>query len=125
MTGGFVVRHTKRIQVQFQWTKPFKRPPINQQRATLGLPVSLGLKMLYVDGMSSSMRRQNSRTFLQECCCLNKYDEHVLHHNYSTSTTVADKKCVNAVIDYVTKHGNPFDPENSNKLTNNFHQLTN
>ena len=45
-------------------------------------------------------------------------------HDYSTSTTVADENCVNADIEYVTKHGNPFDMENSN-VGKHHHQLTN
>ena len=58
------------------------------------------------------------KNVLQEWCCLNKYDEYVLHHDYSISTTVGEEKCVNAVIEYVMKHGNPFDLDNSNKRTN-------
>ena len=48
------------------------------------------------------------KNVLQQWCCLNKYDEYVLHHDYSISTTVGEE--------YVTKHGNPFDLDNSNKL---------
>ena len=46
------------------------------------------------------------------------YHEYVLHQDYSTSTTLADEKCVNVVIEYVTKHGKHFDQDNSRKLTN-------
>ena len=46
------------------------------------------------------------------------YLEYVLHQDYSTSTTLADEKCVNVVIEYVTKHGKHFDQDNSRKLTN-------
>ena len=46
------------------------------------------------------------------------YREYVLHQDYSTSTTLADEKCVNVVIEYVTKHGKHFDQDNSRKLTN-------
>ena len=41
-----------------------------------------------------------------------------MHHDYSASTAVADKKCAHVVTEFVTKHGNPFEPENSNKLIN-------
>lgn len=58
------------------------------------------------------------KNVLQEWCCLNEYHEYVLRHDYSIRTTVADKKFVNGVIQYVTKHGNPFDRENSNELSN-------
>ena len=46
------------------------------------------------------------------------YHEYVLHQDYSTSTNLADEKCVNVVIEYVTKHGKHFDQDNSRKLTN-------
>lgn len=57
MAGVFVVSILRERQMQFQWTKPFKRLTINQQRVTPELSVSLDVMMLYADGTSSRMRR--------------------------------------------------------------------
>ena len=60
--------------MQFLWTKHLRMLTINQQRATPGLSVSFGVKMLRVD-ITSTMKKYNSITFV-EMELLNKYVEH-------------------------------------------------
>ena len=116
--GGFVVRHTKGKANAFPMDqaleKAYNKPEKNNS-GVFGISRRNNTVCLW---NIINHEKAKFKNFLQKWCCLNEYDDYMLHHHFSTSTTVANEKCVNAINEYVTKHENPFDPENSNELTN-------
>ena len=49
---------------------------------------------------------------LYDICSLNEESEYSLHHGFSVAITETDEICVNQLVEYISKHGNPFSTEN-------------
>ena len=118
MAGGFVVRHTKSKASGVLMNQALEKPYNKSAKSNSGIVGISRRKDAVCRWNTIKHEKAKFKNFQQEYCCFSEYDEYVLHHDCSTSTTVTDEKCVNAVIEYVNKHGNPFDRENSNELTN-------
>ena len=42
-------------------------------------------------------------------CGLVYRDEYYLYHEFSDATSLEDEQCVNRMVDFIKRHGNPFD----------------
>ena len=49
--------------------------------------------------------------FLYGICSLNEESEYSLHHKFSEAITERDETCVNQLVEYISKYGNPFSTE--------------
>ena len=111
MEGGFIVRHVKR--------KASAVPMDHALEKAYNKPVKGNIRVFGISKYKDAACRWNTvkhekakfKNFLQEWCCLNEHVEYVLYHDYTTG--VVDEMFLNAVIECVTKHRNPYNLENS------------
>ena len=50
--------------------------------------------------------------FLYDICSFNEESKYSLHHEFRDAITETDEICVNQLVEYTSKYGNPFCTEN-------------